>query len=287
MKKRWLLIPALALLFGGALALSITSVKVSQVRAEESVEVTSTDKVYQYEEDENHHATLILKEDGTYTLSVVDGAEETVCSGAYEREGNVVTLHYMGDSLQVLVNDELGTMDDYVDPDYEPTSEISETVKSDEDSNKYKELYEKTVEKINEIKNSQIVVTIISVLSGGGCGALLALGPMFVNRGTINKAKRTADTSANQLEVTAKNMKELKDTLNITNEKYDKGIEVVENAAITMHETSHKLEIIEKNQEAEAKHHEEDIKFFLTIIGSSKELVANGTAELLNKRFGK
>ena len=195
MKKRWLLIPALALLFGGALALSIASVKVSQVRAEE----------------------------------------------------------------------------------------IQEVVESEEDESKYQEL----VEKLNHIKDTQVVSTIISVFSGGGCGALLALGPMFVNRGTINKAKRTADTSANQLEVTAKNMKELKDTLNITNEKYDKGIEVVENAAITMHETSRKLEIIEKNQEAEAKHHQEDIKFFLTIIGSSKELVANGTAEALNKRFGK
>jgi len=196
MKKKWLLIPALALLFGGALALSITSVKVSQVRAEEIAEVIEEEK---------------------------------------------------------------------------------------EDESKYQEL----LQKLNEVKNSQVVSTIIAVFSGGGCGALLALGPMFVNRGTINKAKKTVDTSANELEITAKNMKELKDTLKITNEKYDKGIEVVENAAITMHETSHKLELIEKNQETMAKNHKEDIQFFLTIIGSSKELVANGTAEALNTRFGK
>jgi len=284
MKKKWLLIPALALLFGGALALSITSVKVSQVRAEESVEVTSTDKVYQYEEDENHHATLILKEDGTYTLSVVDGAEETGCSGAYEREGNVVTLHYMGDSLQVLVNDELGTMDDYVDPDYEP---ITKPVSTDEDSNKYKELYEATLQKIKEIRNTQIVTTIIAVFSGGGCGALFAFGPMLVNRGTINKAKRTADISASELKQTASNMKELKAELGINSEKFDKGVEVMEKTSIKMEETSTKLDRIEKNQEAMDKKHDEDIACLLAIISSSKELVANGTAEALNKRFGK
>lgn len=195
MKKKWLLIPALALLFGGALALSITSVKVSQVRAEE----------------------------------------------------------------------------------------IQEVAESEEDESKYQEL----VEKLNQIKDSQVVSTIISVLSGGGCGALLALGPMLVNRGTINKAKSVANTSASELEVTAKNMKELKDTLNINSKLYDDGIQKVDQAAKLMSETSHQIEIVEKNQEAMAKKHEEEVELLLTIIGSSKELVANGTAELLNKRFGK
>ena len=195
MKKKWLLIPALALLFGGALALSITSVKVSQVRAEE----------------------------------------------------------------------------------------IQEVAESEEDESKYQEL----VEKLNHLKDTQVVSTIISVLSGGGCGALLALGPMFVNRGTINKAKGIANTSASELEVTAENMKELKKTLDINSKLYDDGIKKVEEASKVMYETSHQLELVEKNQEAMAKKHEEDITFFLTIIGSSKELVANGTAELLNKRFGK
>jgi hypothetical protein len=196
MKKKWLLIPALALLFGGALALSITSVKVSQVRAEEIAEVIEEEK---------------------------------------------------------------------------------------EDESKYQEL----LQKLNEVKDSQVVTTIISVLSGGGCGALLALGPMFVNRGTINKAKSVANTSANELEVTAKNMKELKDQLDINSKLYDDGIKKVEEASKVMYETSHQMELLEKNQEAMAKKHQEDIEFFLTIIGSSKELVANGTAELLNKRFGK
>lgn len=195
MKKKWLLIPALALLFGGALALSITSVKVSQVRAEE----------------------------------------------------------------------------------------IQEVAESEEDESKYQEL----VEKLNQIKDTQVVSTIISVLSGGGCGALLALGPMLVNRGTINKAKSVANTSASELEVTAKNMKELKDQLNINSKLYDDGIQKVEQAAKLMSETSHQIEIVEKNQEAMAKKHEEEVELLLTIIGSSKELVANGTAELLNKRFGK
>ena len=195
MKKKWLLIPALALLFGGALALSITSVKVSQVRAEE----------------------------------------------------------------------------------------IQEVAESEEDESKYQEL----VEKLNQIKDSQVVATIISVLSGGGCGALLALGPMFVNRGTINKAKSVANTSASELEVTAKNMKELKDQLSINSKLYDDGIQKVEQAAKLLSETSHQFEIIEKNQEAMAKNHKEEVELLLTIIGSSKELVANGTAELLNKRFGK
>lgn len=200
MKKRWLLIPALALLFGGALALSITSVKVSQVRAEEIAEVVEEEK---------------------------------------------------------------------------------------EEDSKYKELYEDAVNKIKELKNSQIVATIISVLSGGGLTLLMALGPMFVNRATINKAKSTADTASNQLDTTASNIAKLESDLNIKCVKIDEGVEKIEEASTKIKEFSAKLDSFEANQETIYKQQLEERQFFLAIIGSSKELVANGTAEALNKRFGK
>ena len=200
MKKKWLLIPALALLFGGALALSITSVKVSQVRAEEIAEVVEEEKA--------------------------------------------------------------------------------------EDS-KYKELYEDAVNKIKELKNSQIVATIISVLSGGGLTLLMALGPMFVNRATINKAKSTADTASNQLDTTASNIAKLESDLNIKCVKIDEGVDKIEQASTQIKEFSAKLDSFEANQATIYKQQLEERQFFLAIIGSSKELVANGTAEALNKRFGK
>ena len=199
MKKKWLLIPALALLFGGALALSITSVKVSQVRAEEAI------------------------------------------------------------------------------------AEVNDV---EERQEKAEELYVEAMEKIKELRNTQIVATIVSVLSGGGLTLLMALGPMFVNRATINKAKSTADTASNQLDTTASNIAKLESDLNIKCVKIDEAVEKIEEASAVTKEFSEKLDSFEKNQETIYKQQLEERQFFLAIIGSSKELVASGTAEALNKRFG-
>ena len=152
-----------------------------------------------------------------------------------------------------------------------------------EENTKYKEL----LEKINEIRNSQVVTAIVAVLSGSAGGFLLSIGPMLVNRETIKKAETITRLASSQLVATADAMKVVKETNDIHNAKYDKGIEVVEKAAEKTQEVSEKLDVIEKNQEVMAQQHKEDVELLLSIIGSSKELVANGTAEKLNKHFGK
>lgn len=273
MKKRFLIIPALALLFGGAIACS--SPRISEVRAE-AVEVVPTEETYTYEED-GASGTLVLKEENIFELTINDHGEINTVTGTYEREGNIVDLHFMGETLSVEVFPETGLFGDY----------FVETEPVVEEPSRLEELYEEALEKINELKENQFIQNLISTISGGLASMLVSCLFMFVNRDTMRKCLTTLKLGERTLSDGTIKVREAMDNNNVVNEKIEKAVSCMEEV------DKHALAVIDKAdkimacQEEADKKHDADIQLFLTVINGSKELVANGTAEKLNQIYGK
>lgn len=162
--------------------------------------------------------------------------------------------------------------------------EIVETISESEEDNS---LYQEALAKLQEIKEKQFVRSLIGALTGGLGSALISTVFMFVNRDTMKqsivvarKGEKTISTGIEQIENYTKQSKE-------TSEKAEKSIVFLKQVDEKANEIISHAESILANQETINNEHKEEIDLLLTIINSSKDLVANGTAEKLNKIYRK
>ena len=155
----------------------------------------------------------------------------------------------------------------------------SEEAPNEEETSKWKQLYEEAIAKLEKAKQTEFLGTTV----GAVVGAVLVLGLSWLS----NKLNRENVRSLQDFGRNA--LKTSKDFYDKGKECLEKGQELVEtgkdaiNAAKELVEQS-KKEVEElKNQLAdERKARLEERKVFLTYISNDPQLVANGTAEKLN-----
>lgn len=167
--------------------------------------------------------------------------------------------------------------------------EITEVIEepAPEEESKYKELYEDAINKIKEIKESQFMTSLIGALSGGLGSMIISLIFMFVNRDTMRKCLNSLRLGERTLNSGIESAKSLKETHDITNDKLEKYMEIAEEIDKRSLEVIEKAEKVLASQESNNAMYEAQIDSLLTIISNTPELVANGTAEKLNKIYRK
>ena len=165
----------------------------------------------------------------------------------------------------------------------QPVETSSEQPQDSEDAAKWKELYEKAEAKVKEMANYQVLgITIGSIAS-----VLVSLGLSYlmgkINRDNIRKQGEQLVLSEDNITRVGK----------IANQVNDNALDFKTNAAIYIQKADEQVKIAEETKDA-IKEENETLKaqmksereMFLSIISNDKDLVANGTAEKLNKLFG-
>lgn len=171
----------------------------------------------------------------------------------------------------------------------EEITEVVEPVEEtpEEEASKIKELYEEAMQEIKQLKDNQFVNSLVAVITGGLGSMLVSCLFMFVNRDTMRKCLTALKLGERTLADGTIKVREAMDNNNVVNEKIDKAVSYMEEVDKHAVAVIEKAEFIMANQETIDKKSQETIEELLVIIGSSKELVANGTAEKVYKAFHK
>ena len=161
--------------------------------------------------------------------------------------------------------------------------EIVETLEESED----KKLYEEALDKLEEIKEKQFVRSILGAITGGVGSAIVSMFFMFVNRDTMKQSLVIARQGEKTLSVSVSEIKKFEEQSQKTSEKAEKSIQFLEKVDEKVDSVLTRAESILANQETLSEEHGKEIDLLLAIINSSKDLVANGTAEKINKIYRK
>lgn len=164
--------------------------------------------------------------------------------------------------------------------------EIVETLEESE-KQEDKKLYEEALEKLEEIKEKQFVRSLLGAITGGVGSSVVSLLFMFVNRDTMKQSLVIARQGEKTLSLSVSEIKKFEEQSHKTSEKAEKSIEFLEKVDEKVNTALTHVETILANQETLSKEHADEIDLLLTIINSSKDLVANGTAERINKIYRK
>lgn len=162
------------------------------------------------------------------------------------------------------------------------TSSAQPQTSDDEEVTKWKDMYNKAVEKYNQISNYQI----LGMTIGGIVSVLVSLGLTYlmgkVNRDNIRK-------QGEQLKESANNIVRTDDLLGKTNDfAIDFKTEVEEfkaQANLLVEKSNAERDAVLKQNEELKTQIVSERQMFLSIISNDKDLVANGTAEKINKLF--
>ena len=164
--------------------------------------------------------------------------------------------------------------------------EIVETLEESE-KQEDKKLYEEALEKLEEIKEKQFVRSLLGAITGGVGSSVVSMLFMFVNRDTMKQSLVIARQGEKTLSLSVSEIKKFEEQSHKTSEKAEKSIEFLEKVDEKVNTALTRVETILANQETLSKEHADEIDLLLTIINSSKDLVANGTAERINKIYRK
>ena len=164
--------------------------------------------------------------------------------------------------------------------------EIVETLEESE-KQEDKKLYEEALEKLEEIKEKQFVRSLLGAITGGVGSSVVSMLFMFVNRDTMKQSLVIARQGEKTLSLSVSEIKKFEEQSHKTSEKAEKSIEFLEKVDEKVNTALTRVETILANQETLSKEHADEIDLLLTIINSSKALVANGTAERINKIYRK
>jgi len=189
-------------------------------------------------------------------------------------------------------------MEAQIQPIVAHADEVEEQIESEETSEEEKadlqDILNAITEKYYEIKNLQIAGTTLGAIVGAILGAVVSMIPALMNRSNIKKAIETVGTTKVIVDSNTKLAKELKDQCDINNANYDKAISEMEGLGKDLGDLkgvlSNTLDELDGVKKENALIHEENRELkdiLLTMASHSKELVACGVAEALNKKYNK
>jgi len=156
-----------------------------------------------------------------------------------------------------------------------------------EEQSKLQEIIDELHKKYNEVKDVQVFGTTIGAIAGALVGAIVSAIPALLNRKNIRSALDMVGLCKGYVDNVGKMAKEMGEKFDATNEKFDKAIGKIEGLGKELEALQTALEQTEASY-AVLKAENEDLKDLIVIMANhTKELVANGTAEIINQKFKK
>jgi len=165
----------------------------------------------------------------------------------------------------------------------ETTSE--EVLTEEEKETKLQELLDELNAKYQEIRDTQIFGTTIGAVLGAVVGAIVSFVPSLINRKNIKNAIEEVSLTRTIVDDNKKMAEKIKEDFNITNENYDRVIGVMGDISKELKATENLLKKVSDENERLSQENAELKDILLNMVNHSKELVASGVAEALNKKY--
>lgn len=102
-----------------------------------------------------------------------------------------------------------------------------ETATSEEEADKWKQLYEEALKKFDELKNKQVAGTTIGAIVGSIVGAIVSFIPAMLNRSNIHTAIDNLGVARRDVSALHETLATVRDEFKINNENLDKAIKSV------------------------------------------------------------
>ena len=102
-----------------------------------------------------------------------------------------------------------------------------ETATSEEEADKWKQLYEEALKKFDELKNKQVAGTTIGAIVGSIVGAIVSFIPAMLNRSNIHTAIDNLGVARRDVSALHDTLATVRDEFKVNNEHLDKAIKSV------------------------------------------------------------
>ncbi len=102
-----------------------------------------------------------------------------------------------------------------------------ETATSEEEADKWKQLYEEALKKFDELKNKQVAGTTIGAIVGSIVGAIVSFIPAMLNRSNIHTAIDNLGIARRDVQSLHDTLATVRDEFKVNNEHLDKAIKSV------------------------------------------------------------
>ena len=109
----------------------------------------------------------------------------------------------------------------------EQAEQEAENASSEEEASKWKELYEESLKKFDELKNKQVAGTTIGAIVGSIVGAIVSFIPAMLNRSNIHTAIDNLGVARRDVSALHETLATVRDEFKINNENLDKAIKSV------------------------------------------------------------
>lgn len=156
---------------------------------------------------------------------------------------------------------------------------------TEEEKSKLQIVIEQLTAKYNEIKDIQVAGTTIGAIAGAVVGAIVSMIPALLNRSNIKQAISTVALTKEIVDSNAELAENVKKDFNITNENYNKAISSMKDISAELEKTKNLLVKVSEENTVIKTENEELKDILLNIVNHSKELIANGVAEAINKKY--
>ena len=160
-----------------------------------------------------------------------------------------------------------------------------ETATSEEEADKWKQLYEEALKKFDELKNKQVAGTTIGAIVGSIVGAIVSFIPAMLNRSNIHTAIDNLGVARGHVERLHSELEAIKTDFKIQKAEFDVVVKSVEG----LEKNLGKMEkILEKVLDDNANLHKENAELkemILDLFSHSEVLVALGVSEEALKKY--
>lgn len=140
-------------------------------------------------------------------------------------------------------------------------------------------------DKIEELRDRQIFGTTLGAIVGALVGAVISLVPSLLNRSNIKKAIEEVALTKRVVDNNISLAKDIQSKFDITDENYNKVIKYANDLSTALDKTNAVLNTLLEKYEVLEQENNDLKEILLQMASHSKELVANGLAEQLNKTY--
>ena len=165
------------------------------------------------------------------------------------------------------------------------TSEETNTSTSTSDTSTNPDYWKELEDKIEELRDRQIFGTTLGAIVGALVGAVISLVPSLLNRSNIKKAIEEVALTKRVVDNNISLAKDIQSKFDITDENYNKVIKYANDLSTALDKTNAVLNTLLEKYEVLEQENNDLKEILLQMTSHSKELVANGLAEQLNKTY--
>lgn len=167
----------------------------------------------------------------------------------------------------------------------EETNTSTDTTSSTSDTSTNPDYWKELEDKIEELRDRQIFGTTLGAIVGALVGAVISLVPSLLNRSNIKKAIEEVALTKRVVDNNISLAKDIQSKFDITDGNYNKVIKYANDLSTALDKTNAVLNTLLEKYEVLEQENKDLKEILLQMASHSKELVANGLAEQLNKSY--